>query len=192
MQLDEFVDILAEVEHRFSAAIKLRFLDRVIHDFSDDDARRRWRVGVHTIKPTKREERFLKRILADDPGVSGPRNRHLAGCRLAKRELIAALAERFHGLGRLAVDEQVGCVDTAHRHAELDLHRLERLHRQSSGRVGPFHVRRVVIRVRVCPAVAGGQRLERVRLECLIDDPVILHPRELYLAVRHCTEIKHP
>ena len=186
------MDVLREVEHRLAFAVELRLLDRVIHDLGDDDARRRWRVRVHAVKPAKRQERFLEWVVAGDAGAVRPRNVHLPGGRLAKRKLVPVCAKRLHRLGRLAVDEQVGRVYAIHWHAELDLHRLQRLHCQPRGRIGASDMRWVVVGEGVRPAVPGGGCLERIGRKRLVGDPVILHPRQLNLAVRQWPRLEHP
>ena len=111
---------------------------------------------------------------------------------MAKRKLVPVCAKRLHRLGRLAVDEQVGRVYAIHRHAELDLHRVQRLHCQPRGRIGASDIRWVVVGEGVRPAVPGGGCLERIGRKRLVGDPVILHPRQLDLAVRQWPRLEHP
>ena len=125
VQFDELVHILQQVEHRLASPVELRLLDRVVHDLGDHDARR-WRcVGVHSVKPAKRRERFLERVRAGNFGVQIPRDFHLGAWRLGKRKPIPAVADLCHALCRLAIDQQVAGVHAADIHAELHLDRVE-------------------------------------------------------------------
>ena len=184
--------VLRQVEHRAAALVELRFLDWVVHDLGDHDARRRRRVGIDAVKPAKRRERFLERVRAGDLRVQVPGDVHLSRGRLAKSEQIPAVADFCHALGRLAVDPQVAGVDAADVHAELYLYRVERLHRQPGRRVGALDVRRIGVGVVVAPAVALGGCPERVGCLRLVGDAVAVGPVQAHLALGQAAELKQP
>ena len=192
MQLDKLVNILRQVEQRLAAPVKFRFFDRMVHDLGDHDTRRRRRVGIHVVKPAKRQECFLERIRAGDVVVQVPRDFHLAARCLAKHKPVVTVADLRQAFCWRAVDQQVISVHPADRHAELHPDHVERLHRQPSRRVGSPHVRRIVIGMRVRPAIAIGGFRERVGSLGLVGDAVILRPGEVHLALGQAGELKHP
>ena len=147
-----------------------------------DDHLARLVTGVHVVMPALRGEpvRLLRQV--GHAVVRHPGDRHDAGPGRLKLNLPRPTSHAGDRCRRLAVDTQVGSVETPDRLAEKQVHAIQPAHRAARRRQDGYQRRRHVINDAILVRRRRGRGVHRVGRTRRVGDAVVRVPRQRRLA----------